>query len=60
MNLSEIQPINGKFIVEKADNGYSLLNENLDAEIDCCDNIKVYEDTIMIQKNGKFSYYFVK
>lgn len=60
LNLSEIQPINGKFIVKKADNGYSLLNESLDAEIDSCDNIKVYEDTIMIQKNGKFSYYFVK
>ncbi len=52
-----IEPFNDMFIVETEENDFSLLDSKLNVLISNCENIKAYEKTVVIKKDGLFSLY---
>ena len=57
-NYIDILPINNThFIVKCLDGKYALLDKNLNTVVENCDKISNYNDTILIENDGKFCYY---
>lgn len=56
-DAKNVSAVCGKFVVQNADDSYSLLDGDLTEIIGGCENIVFYDDILTVKKDGKYSIY---
>lgn len=56
-DVQVVSAVCGKFVVQNADDSYSLLDGDLTEIIGGCENIVFYDDILTVKKDGKYSIY---
>lgn len=56
-DVQVVSAVRGKFVVQNADDSYSLLDGDLSEIIGGCENIVFYDDILTVKKDGKYAIY---